>query len=650
MSTSPTDLDRIVTCAIHPSIGVARVGNSQSAYFIGPEAPGWTPGPDERFKDEDGRIKRQAARFRIYGLDEQGNVVKELTTDDARIDWRVHLANRKAGWYEFQNAMDLKGKPDENGERPDLAIPVRHRNQKYAGSRDDLVIDPGPRKISGKDVHGVSYHFDTGRFVRKPVYLGELRTDSEGRLLVLGGHGQSASATGEKAVTFANNDGWHDDVSDGPVRATVTLGGRVMEAEPAMVVVTPPNYGPGLYGVVTMYDVVADLFASELGLPENPSFWRHVYPIFERLANSGGSNSGIWMLFGAGSPSDLSNAEVLARLADPSENSRELRQQVFRWFRNPSSNSERLDALPPFYGDAFGDYTDEPQTGLLVTATQYRWLEAWAHGAFDPDPTARETWREIEALPIAEQPHALDRAHLESCLGGPFHPGIELTWTLRHRGMWRKPFRLNVLDEGASVNMDYGETLTSAVALSETGPLSASGPGTLTWWMGVPWQTDEASCMSGYQAGTYLPLPSYWAARVPNQVLPEAGYKRFLDGQLPLVQRVKHLTTRGEWLRFFSTQYQSRINSSVALWDRVGIVAERPGPSDAAEMGLPERLWVETEVWPGFVNADPTFEMVLLAEGASAKREKEMLFYASGAGEDRPLTAHARRTRRRDEL
>jgi hypothetical protein len=111
-------------------------------------------------------------------------VVKELTTDDARIDWRVHLANRKAGWYEFQNAMDLKGKPDENGERPDLAIPVRHRNQKYAGSRDDLVIDPGPRKISGKDVHGVSYHFDTGRFVRKPVYLGELRTDSEGRLLV----------------------------------------------------------------------------------------------------------------------------------------------------------------------------------------------------------------------------------------------------------------------------------------------------------------------------------------------------------------------------------------------------------------------------------------------------------------------------------
>lgn len=65
---SEAGLDRITSCAIYPGIGIARVGNSQSSYFIGPEAPGWHPSPDQRFKDEDGRVKRQAARFRIYGM------------------------------------------------------------------------------------------------------------------------------------------------------------------------------------------------------------------------------------------------------------------------------------------------------------------------------------------------------------------------------------------------------------------------------------------------------------------------------------------------------------------------------------------------------------------------------------------------------
>ena len=53
----------------------------------------------------------------------------------------------------------------------------------------------------------------------KKVYLGEIFTDDDGRLMVLGGHGVSASYDGTRAITFANNEGWHDDVSDGPVNA-----------------------------------------------------------------------------------------------------------------------------------------------------------------------------------------------------------------------------------------------------------------------------------------------------------------------------------------------------------------------------------------------------------------------------------------------
>jgi hypothetical protein len=60
---------------IHPAIGIARVGDSASECFVGPEAPGVPPSlnrpnaprdPSAGYKDDQGRIKRQGARFRIY--------------------------------------------------------------------------------------------------------------------------------------------------------------------------------------------------------------------------------------------------------------------------------------------------------------------------------------------------------------------------------------------------------------------------------------------------------------------------------------------------------------------------------------------------------------------------------------------------------
>ena len=109
--------------------------------------------------------------------------------------------------------------------------------------------------------------------------------------------------------------------------------------------------------------------------------------------------------------------------------------------------------------------------------------------------------------------------------------------------MWKEPFRLNLLPEGAEPKMDYGPNLTPAEAMGKGGVVESSGPGTLTWWMGVPWQTDEASCLSGYEVGTYLSLPSFWAARVPNQVLSERSYRRVLDENLPDAYMGGQLTT-----------------------------------------------------------------------------------------------------------
>lgn len=162
--------------------------------------------------------------------------------------------------------------------------------------------------------------------------------------------------------------------------------------------------------------------------------------------------------------------------------------------------------------------------------------------------------------------------------------------------------------------MDYGVTLTPAEALGAGGVVSATAPGTLTWWMGVPWQTDEASCLAGYEIGTYLPLPSFWAARVPNQVLSERSYERIMDTDLPTTQRLKHLFHRLDWLRFFGPDRLTRLNDNIARWPQLGMITPRPGPADLSQEGVPDRVWVETGLAASLTKADPTWEQVKIAE------------------------------------
>jgi len=628
---------RVARCVIHPAVGIARIGNAPAdQYYVGPEVPGRAadPGP-EGFKNRRGQVRKEAARFRIYGYDQAGNVVQEVTADDAEIAWQVHLANRKAGWYKFANAMDLK----------QYALSTTLRNAAIAGaSRQELVIDPGAVDIAGREQHGPRYRFDQG-FIRFgdaapfQVPLGELRTDDRGRLLVLGGDGRSESAFRQPATTFANNEGWFDDVADGPVRATVKLAdGRVLTAEPAMVAVAPPNFGPGLHAVVTLYDVVYDLFRRQWPEPQLPppppvSFWEDVFPIFERLVSSQWVNQGAYLLFGPGSPGDLLEPARLGRLADPGPAARSERERVFKLFRQPPppwdspGSRTRLPPpqpahLPPFYGDGFSEFKYIAIDELALTVTQFGRLRQWAAGEFVPGER-REPPRGLDELPLAERPAALDRAALEDCLGGPFHPGIELTWPLRVPRMWRPPqeaggllYRLRILPPGESPRDDFGAVLTPEVCLGEGGPLAASGPGTLTRWLGIPWQTDEASCLAGYDSSTYLPLPSFWAARVPNDVLSQNAFAQATDPRLSGVQRLKNFARRQFWLRDIQgASSNERRNNMVQDWSLMGIVTEHGAPPGETAPGLPARYWVETGRDPSFSNADPTWRQLLMVEG-----------------------------------
>lgn len=596
--------EEIVRVAIHPGIGVARVGNSDE-FFIGPEVVSPPSAPAGFYKDDAGALKRQAARFRVYAYNAAGEVVRELTAEDAEITWTVHVANKKAAWYNFEIAMDI---PE--------AIPVGRRNRAFTGDRrGELVIDPGPRSIKGASESGQQYYFDTGKFVGKPVYLGELRTDERGNLVFLGGRGVSDTAfPGNTVYTFANNDGWHDDISDGPVRAEVRLrdGGRVMQAEPAWVVVGPPNYAPDVISVQTMYDVMYDAFNGPwLKAVKKPSFTGHILPILRQFCDSQWVNFGFYVQFGWGGPNDFMRPNYLHKLSTITEGDiyAEARLQLFNIFRDPAATTLDVDAWPQMYGDAMTRVPTGPRALMALTATQYGYLQQWAAGNFVPDwdPDAPPPPQELGEVELPDRPAMLDKAALHFCLGGPFHPGCEMTWTMRQTSMYSAPFRIRPRAPNQP-EPDYGDQLTPQVATSDYGPLYANGPGDISRWMALPWQTDTASCRAGYDS-TYDPyIPTFWPARVPNHVLAAEEYEKVMDASLPAEDRLVAFNTRATWYRFLEGGYLSQIKQMISDFGKLGVVERRDGPADDPD--YPPVMYVESQV--GFAAGAPTFRNTVI--------------------------------------
>jgi hypothetical protein len=369
--------------------------------------------------------------------------------------------------------------------------------------RNRLVIDPGPRHISGRDVGGgPTYSFDTGTFLGTRVYLGELRTDPQGRLIVFGGRGKSASYNGARAVTFANNEGWHDDTSDGPVTAEITFASRKLEVDPAWLVVAPPNYAPLQKSVRTMWDLIRDvaISAGTLPKPARPSFERDILPIFERLSHLQWVNAGFAGGFGWGAPSGFADPEWLEKLSRNSADMAEMRHVIANQFRVFDRDSWSPVPWPWLYGDAMNiPPAETPRQNAALTDTQLAMLQQWSAGDFDADYVpGRAPPRHIDDLPLAEQPDMLDRASLEFCLADAFHPGCEMTWPMRTAGLYRAPFRIAHAAPGW-IEPEYGPTLGADIINLPNGPLLGGQlPGGITRWMAVPWQTDTASCRSGY--------------------------------------------------------------------------------------------------------------------------------------------------------
>ena len=599
---------QIAKIAIHPAIGIARVGNSPDEFYFGPEVP--EQPPIESLRDSKGRLKRQAARFRVFAYDENRYVMGELTSPEADIIWTVHIANKKAAWFEFHTPLDIPAARGEINSVPPQQSSLRNPLID-ASQREKLVIDPGHRRIAGRranrDGDLDEFAFETGTFFNKRVYLGELRTDDHGRLVVLGGRGDAGSE-GDRPLSpnaYTNNDWWYDDVSDGPVDAIVSIGGRTFQAEPAWIIVAPPDYAPGVEAISTGYDVVFQV-ATELNpalLPKRPKFSQHIHPILRRMTDYQWVNAGFARDFGWRTLADFNDPALIARLNDPGSANRPFRQSIFLQFRDaryPQTPAPlQANYWPAIYGDAFNlNPSQDPRAWMAILETQYEWLRRWADGDFVADGVVNPMpW---EAMSPQQRAEGLDRAALSATTGGPFHPGAEFSWPLRNAVLYSSPFRIKRRSKPTLPWL----VMNSQIALGSGGPLDGSTAGDLTKWMAVPWHADVVGCQAAYSdyAGDYI--PSFWPARVPNDVLTEQSYQRIMDGNLNLEDRESAFSfpQRKKWLRdivyvdqpIHPTPFIEHDSRRVFInqWDRVGVIVRRPGPS--TESSLPDELRVET--------------------------------------------------------
>jgi hypothetical protein len=562
---------------IYPPIGIARVGDAPDKFYIGPEiyrglptTAAGKPITSEELRD-DGRLCRQAALFHIFRTTENG--VEEVTLDTPNvlsITWQAHLANKKPSWYTFVTNEGQNGYASNH--------PLRNPGIK---DRNQLMIDAGPRKTSGRNASPVRFdetsmqqlgyngHFPQGNLLpgNEPInYLGELRTDQFGRLLVLGGYGISGTtdlASIDIEMGYANNDNWWDDTADGPVFAVVeintTSGIEKITVEASWVVVAPPAYAPEIPNLVTLWDTIFDRAVNGGHFPAikqdgawqtdyKPSFKTEIGPLLERATLY------TWVTAIPPKPHRFDMTRMGAvpdNIAD--DINKGLRHWILDVLRAPSQEneiiSERGATMMPYLA---GDNCLNPETltskYLRLTDTQYFFLNQWATGKFVADGKT------------SNPAESITRGVLENCVGGAFSPGIEMGWISRNSAIYHPddPFRINA-------------------KLVEQGPLSstfhpqAMEPGDISRYMAIPWQADFNECSSQPLDGRTI---WWWPSQRPEFVYLKASPKNTDNTATPDINtgaQVAWLGTDFDQLRPDFISFAHNIEM-VKYWSGLGFV------------------------------------------------------------------------------
>ena len=114
--------------------------------------------------------------------------------------------------------------------------------------------------------------------------------------------------------------------------------------------------------------------------------------------------------------------------------------------------------------------------------------------------------------------------------------------------------------------------------------------------MGIPWQSDAGSCQAVWTNSQY-PVPAWWAANLPIDVLTNKSYKAIKDvNTLPETKRNIY-ASRQPWLQTTDTGYVgyhaeggylNGLINMVYQWDKIGSVAARKLDLD----GYPKTVYV----------------------------------------------------------
>jgi hypothetical protein len=561
--------------AIHPGIGIARMGNAPDSFFIGPETPGvdanWddAAGRFKSFRDAQGRILRQGARFRVFeyfwneGTRTWGNPKEvSLGTDVVDIEWRVHLANRKASFFVFNGQDGAEDNYVRRSARPATEQikndPVRTnlRNADVASvdRAVKLEIDLGEHVLPASQGGSVELSNTNANIPIRS--LGTLRIGDNGRLIVLGGYGQTETTGPQpkfEIQEYASNDRWFDDASDGSVKARVRLkDGTSVDAEAAWVMVGPPDFAPPIGNVVSLYDTLWDIAVrslparSDTGLTGAalklvrqqsawgatggqslkgyaPSFVEDVYPLLKRAFGARDVH-----VSGVANPQyhkTLMDWGKLATLKGTAANeAKVLREYIFdEYVRNPAATQIEWKKMPRGLGDNYRDLeqfedgelegrSPAPNALFSLTHVQYAILREWAAGNFVSDWPGAEPKVTGASEPTPEQ---LDKAATDNSVGGPFYPGIDCSWLIRTPQIYSSPFRLRV-------PLKPDEELTAPPL--RVGALEFR-PGFFSQQMALPWQADFYDCHrerhEDPDGNEYHFM--WWTAHRPDDVFPAGG-------------------------------------------------------------------------------------------------------------------------------
>ena len=475
----------------------------------------------------------------------------------------------------------------------------------------ELAIDAGPRAINGTDAQGIdfdvptvaSYEYhgaistipdyhkifpvdnfpETLQSVQGPIdTLGELCTDSEGRLHVLGGYGRSAGwneATDYKLTSATDNDEYYDDTADGPVHAVLVLdGGRTVQVQAsAWVIVTDPAIAPQTLNIVSLWDDIYNTWVREFDLaPEiyqggeyqlnyQASFANHVHPLLQAVSLHQ------WNL-------NLPDTAVYRH--DKVGGYQEAPEGFVETFiRNINTQSDQSGFMPLSLGDVQASF-------LAPSQTQYFLLQQWQAGKY------RKDYDQITGFDLGPGEY-LDYAVLLNCLGGRFSPGIEMTFICRDEDLYTKhwktsgtgPFRIRT-DPLKYNKATAGKPFLTAGYFPGTHNSPGLEPGDASKFMSIPWHTDYNSC------GTHTTVPApesgnpqtlYWSWPSQRPLTAYLATEVSMEGGSPALGQQRYSIRGPGTLYNVGThdpvppqqvgRYQD-INNILDHWQKIGIIVQ----------------------------------------------------------------------------